>query len=182
MNQKTRTVVLVVVIAVVLIGAGVFLFRNNQVNAPGSDQVACTQDAMQCPDGSYVGRVSPSCEFAACLTSNSPEAMPLTARIHQGVSGLGIRITPLEVLEDSRCPVDVYCIQAGTVRLRATLQNSLGTSEQIFKLNTPLVTETETIVLTKVLPERHSGSQISPSDYEFIFRATKRTPFSDGKG
>ncbi len=28
--------------------------------------VACTADAKQCPDGSYVGRVGPSCEFAQC--------------------------------------------------------------------------------------------------------------------
>lgn len=28
--------------------------------------VYCTADAMMCPDGSYVGRVPPSCEFAAC--------------------------------------------------------------------------------------------------------------------
>jgi|SRR3989344_1492356 len=28
--------------------------------------VACTQDAKMCPDGSYVGREGPTCEFAAC--------------------------------------------------------------------------------------------------------------------
>jgi len=28
--------------------------------------VACTADAKLCPDGSYVGRVSPSCEFTPC--------------------------------------------------------------------------------------------------------------------
>lgn len=26
----------------------------------------CTADAKQCPDGSWVGRVGPKCEFAAC--------------------------------------------------------------------------------------------------------------------
>jgi hypothetical protein len=26
----------------------------------------CTMDAKQCPDGSYVGRVPPSCQFAPC--------------------------------------------------------------------------------------------------------------------
>lgn len=31
-----------------------------------SSNVACTADAKQCPDGSYVGRVAPNCEFAAC--------------------------------------------------------------------------------------------------------------------
>ncbi len=28
--------------------------------------VACTMDAKLCPDGSYVGRVAPNCEFALC--------------------------------------------------------------------------------------------------------------------
>lgn len=27
------------------------------------EPVACTMDAMQCPDGSYVGRSGPNCEF-----------------------------------------------------------------------------------------------------------------------
>lgn len=30
------------------------------------EQVFCTQEAMQCPDGSYVGRTGPNCEFAVC--------------------------------------------------------------------------------------------------------------------
>ncbi|MBP9747389.1 hypothetical protein KBD13_00420 [Patescibacteria group bacterium] len=33
---------------------------------PPEEQVACTMDAMQCPDGSFVGRVGPSCAFAPC--------------------------------------------------------------------------------------------------------------------
>ena len=28
--------------------------------------VACTLDAKECPDGSYVGRIAPDCEFEAC--------------------------------------------------------------------------------------------------------------------
>jgi hypothetical protein len=31
-----------------------------------TDAVFCTQDAQQCPDGSFVSRVAPSCEFAQC--------------------------------------------------------------------------------------------------------------------
>lgn len=30
------------------------------------ENVVCTDDVKQCPDGSYVGRVPPSCEFAPC--------------------------------------------------------------------------------------------------------------------
>lgn len=42
----------------------------------GSDDpaqpVACTMDAKMCPDGSYVGRVGPNCEFAPCPGSEFP--------------------------------------------------------------------------------------------------------------
>jgi hypothetical protein len=31
-----------------------------------TDATFCTQDAFQCPDGSSVGRVPPSCQFAPC--------------------------------------------------------------------------------------------------------------------
>lgn len=45
---------------------------NNQIveETPGEvnpdEQVMCTMDARMCPDGSYVGRTGPNCEFAAC--------------------------------------------------------------------------------------------------------------------
>jgi hypothetical protein len=37
-------------------------------NPPETDYppVACTMDAKQCSDGSYVGRTGPNCEFSAC--------------------------------------------------------------------------------------------------------------------
>ena len=36
--------------------------------------VACTMEAKLCPDGSYVGRVGPDCEFAPCPAAcNCPE-------------------------------------------------------------------------------------------------------------
>ncbi|MFA5933700.1 MAG: hypothetical protein WC795_00540 [Candidatus Paceibacterota bacterium] len=35
--------------------------------------VACTADAKQCSDGSYVGRTGPKCEFTACPGENSAQ-------------------------------------------------------------------------------------------------------------
>jgi hypothetical protein len=35
-------------------------------NNSGGNQVACTQEAKLCPDGSYVGRTGPNCEFEKC--------------------------------------------------------------------------------------------------------------------
>lgn len=39
----------------------IFHFQRNQ-----NQNVACTMDAKQCPDGSYVGRTPPKCEFKPC--------------------------------------------------------------------------------------------------------------------
>ena len=53
--------------------------------------VACTMDVKQCPDGSFVGRVAPNCEFEACpameLIECSPESKEaqLCTKIYQPV-------------------------------------------------------------------------------------------------
>jgi hypothetical protein len=36
--------------------------------SPTPSVKACTQEAKLCPDGSYVGRTGPNCEFAPCPT------------------------------------------------------------------------------------------------------------------
>ncbi len=41
------------------------------ITLPIDDTVACTMEVRLCPDGSYVGRVAPSCEFAACPKEDS---------------------------------------------------------------------------------------------------------------
>ena len=55
---------LVVAAILVLFGGGVYYLTS--VYDPwdrDGDGVVCTADAMQCPDGSYVGRTGPNCEF-----------------------------------------------------------------------------------------------------------------------
>ena len=51
--------------------AGYLNFSIWQLNPAGSGQVACTQEAKLCPDGSYVGRTGPKCDFAACPGGNN---------------------------------------------------------------------------------------------------------------
>lgn len=69
----------------VLVGGGVILVFviimfviGRPITSPTEEPVACTMDARQCPDGSYVGRVAPFCEFAECpaLGSTSQKAAP----------------------------------------------------------------------------------------------------------
>lgn len=63
MNVKT---LLAGMLALPLIGACTHAPASApQKNAPvqPEERVMCTQDARQCPDGSWVGRSGPSCEF-----------------------------------------------------------------------------------------------------------------------
>ena len=49
---------------------------------PPGEQVFCTQDAKQCPDGSYVGRQGSNCEFSACpTTEDGGEESPVMSDI-----------------------------------------------------------------------------------------------------
>ncbi len=107
------------------------------------------------------------------VTSNSP--VLLDARIGQEVSGLDVSITPLAVLQDSRCPVGVQCIWAGTVKIKARLISGLGIATQEFILGEPITTEAEMITLQSVSPAPTAGVPISEGDYVFQFEITKRT-------
>lgn len=53
-------------LAVVAYIASYIVSNKASTTENNDNQVVCTADAMQCPDGSFVGRVGPSCEFAAC--------------------------------------------------------------------------------------------------------------------
>jgi hypothetical protein len=44
--------------------------KPTEVNPPADNQVMCTMDAMQCTDGSWVGRSGPNCEFVCPTTTD----------------------------------------------------------------------------------------------------------------
>lgn len=102
------------------------------------------------------------------------DSVLLRTKIAQGESGLGVRITPLEVLEDSRCPTDVTCIQAGTVRVRASVESGGSTSESVFILGIVETRENETITLVSVEPAPLSTRSIVSGDYRFTWGIEKR--------
>ena len=101
------------------------------------------------------------------------EAM-IETRINQAAAALGVRIRPLVVLEDSRCPAEVQCIWAGTVRVKALITSALGEAEMNFTLNQPVTTEAGEVTLMTVEPEPRAGVKIFPGDYRFTFQIKKR--------
>ena len=62
LNIMNKIIYVLIVLAIVLGLAGVFIKNNSN----SEDIVSCTMEAKICPDGSAVGRSGPNCEFAAC--------------------------------------------------------------------------------------------------------------------
>lgn len=50
---------------------------------------ACTQEAKQCPDGSFVGRAGPNCEFTKCPTQITNQTNPI--QLGQYLENTGIQ-------------------------------------------------------------------------------------------
>ena len=116
-NVLTGIAVLIVVAAGIF---GYFAITNRAI-APAS--LACTQEAKVCPDGSSVGRSGPNCDFAECPKAGVVvETESTVAVLNQRILTNGVHLTPLEVVSDSRCPIDVQCIQAGTVTVRTRIE------------------------------------------------------------
>lgn len=63
--SKNKKILLAVFVVIVLIGAGILVWQEF------FEEKECTTDVKVCPDGSYIGRTGPDCEFAACPEGDS---------------------------------------------------------------------------------------------------------------
>jgi hypothetical protein len=84
----------------------------------------------------------------------------------------GPAVTPVEVLEDSRCPADVQCVWAGRLRLRTTIHLGAGDRTRELVLGEPVPVADGLLELAGawVEPATGAGVAITPADYRFAFR------------
>ncbi|MWV28163.1 hypothetical protein [Aurantiacibacter rhizosphaerae] len=82
-------------------------------------------------------------------------------------------ITPLEVLEDSRCPTDAQCVWAGQLRIRALVERDGREREMELTHGTPTPALSGNVVLTQVWPvQKAEAATITPEAYRFAFSWT----------
>lgn len=94
MNQASKLVIALFVVVALIAFAGL-LWRavTKSASPPDPLQVACTMEAKLCPDGSAIGRVPPSCEFAACPTPVPSTSTTSPTTPPTGATGTGPWIT-----------------------------------------------------------------------------------------
>ena len=67
--MNNRIFILIFVAIVFIFGGLLYIYNPEPTNYKNPDEkepIACTMDAKLCPDGSYVSRHGPDCEFDAC--------------------------------------------------------------------------------------------------------------------
>ncbi|MFM5892812.1 MAG: hypothetical protein ACKOQM_00040 [Novosphingobium sp.] len=108
--------------------------------------------------------------LTGCVTTRVNEDGSTEARLGQTVNLGGPRVTPLAVLEDSRCPMEARCIWAGRVRLSVRVTTGAGTSVQELASDKPLPVADGQLELMNVMPPRSVQHAIRTSDYRFTLR------------
>ncbi|MBE1525808.1 putative small secreted protein [Sphingopyxis sp. OAS728] len=83
----------------------------------------------------------------------------------------GPLVQPVEVIEDSRCPMNARCVWAGRVRVKMVWIRGNG-EKQPFEatLGEPVQLADGQFTLESVRPEKMTNVTIKPSDYRFSFR------------
>ncbi len=241
--MKGKLAIIIIILAVlVLIGAGYYY----ESRKPEENQVFCTQEALLCPDGSYVGRHGSQCAFNSCpnagsltgklnktagndfqLIMESPDtsgmeityALPLEIKNSNasgqligkkvevfGVFGEGnnfkvdrleevlnsnvtlsdvgvgkkvfingILITLNKIVQDSRCPIDVQCIQAGSVTANVSLKSDTDSETIDIESDKPAVGFDSFLVSIKnIKPPKVSGQKTDPQGYILTFKVVSR--------
>jgi hypothetical protein len=102
------------------------------------------------------------------------EAALSWAKLGERAYADGTDVTPLEVLEDSRCPADAQCVWAGRVRIRATVHHGSGDVERELESGKPITVAGGKLELVAVHPATSSRKATVPEDYRLGFRFTNR--------
>jgi hypothetical protein len=159
MNNKTLSIILIIILAGILFVFLVFRPDAPVETDPMIDENTETLDpAPNAEDAPGGANTDPSPSTAGTV---------LTARLNQAVSFAGGTGRIIEVLEDSRCPLDVQCIQAGTVRVKVNFTYGALSQNVNLTLNQPYIYSGKSITLTNVSPAPRSTETILPGDYKF---------------
>jgi len=88
-------------------------------------------------------------------------------------TALSVTIEPQKVITDSRCPVGLECVRAGSVEVSAIVSSLVSHGELVFRLGETQDFGDYLITLLEVLPVKREGS-IEDSEYRFIFDISAR--------
>lgn len=113
----------------------------------------------------------PGLLLAACATVPPPLASP-TAGLGQYAVVDGLRIRPIRIVEDSRCPATVQCVWAGRLVVETEISGRAPYQLRTFELGKPeaVAVAGGTLTLAAADPAKLAGADIPRSAYRFTFQ------------
>ena len=111
--------------------------------------------------------------LVGCATVPTADTGP-TAALGQYATVNGIRIRPIEVVEDSRCPAAAQCVWAGRLKVRARMTGPGWTQIRDFELAVPQAVDIYRVTLMAAEPQKQAGAEIDRRAYRFTFAVSGR--------
>ena len=108
---------------------------------------------------------------ASCTTpQHTNDDGSVDAKLGQTVNLGGLQVTPLKVLDDSRCPMEARCVWGGRLRLSVRVTTGAGSTLHELATDQPLGVADGRLVLDGVMPPRSTQRTLLPSDYRFTLK------------
>lgn len=156
-SNKGFAIPLLILALAILIGLGTIVYiQSNTVKPLTPEPVACTEDAKQCGDGSYVGRTGPNCEFVCPISTStaSTSTDPVISSISPSSGPIGtvveLRGTNLNGFEGD---------------LDAIIENSKGESAYMLGMNRTDANLIKVRVESKICKQNNSYSGLPCKAY-----------------
>lgn len=111
--------------------------------------------------------------LSACATAPAANAGP-TAGLNQVAAVNGLRIRPIEVVEDSRCPANVQCVWAGRLVVRARMNGDRWTQVRDFEMGVFQAVDRYRVTLINAEPAKSAPGAIDPNSYRFTFAVSAK--------
>lgn len=107
--------------------------------------------------------------LSACAAAPLAPVSDATAAFGETAAIDGIRVRPLSLIEDSRCPAEVTCVWAGRVVIRAEISGGNWRTDHELTLGQPIPIADGELTLASAKPAKRKPVPIEPRDYRFIF-------------
>ena len=112
------------------------------------------------------------CESSNHYIRVQEDANTDTVSVGETVMVNGLSLTLEEIVQESRCPADAECIEAGAITVRVTLENGEAEMVNIASDDVPYEFGEYRVSITDIQPPLMSGETIAQSDYNITFRVT----------
>ena len=107
--------------------------------------------------------------LAGCAGSRFAPLEGMPTALGESVRVGSLVATPRRVVEDSRCPLTVQCVQAGRLIVSTRLEGEGWRETVPLTLGEPYATHGTSITLVSALPEKLAGEEIPAPTYSFAF-------------